>query len=387
MLCTFSSVSRGFSDEDPFTRREFVLRSAGGLVALGAGTSAVDRMLRGGDARVLSSSQRHESARIYVSRPGLRPPVVAARGAGARGEYTFVGPHAAGRSQPGALVLDGKGETVWFSPLPAGKWATNLRAGHYRGRPLLSWWEGRIVHGFGHGEGVIVDSSYREVARVRAANGRQMDLHEFVLTSRGTALFTCYPEAVKVDLSSIGGPRDATVLQGILQEVDVHSGRLLLEWRSLEHIPVSESYPLREKRADYLHLNSIDVMPDGNLLVSARHTWALYKLDRHTGDVLWRLGGKRSDFRMGRGAKFAWQHDATMVNERLITVFDNGTAGETHSHSQSRGLALDVDTSRKRVSVRHAYHHPAKPLVANALGSVQALPGGHVLVGWGAKPT
>src|SRR5438045_3357528 len=143
---------------------------------------------------------------------------------------------------------------------------------------VLTWWEGKVgASTFGRGEGVMLDSSYHEVARVRAGNGRQMDLHEFVLTPQGTALFTCYPETVRADLSSVGGPSDGQAREAIIQEVDVHSGRVRFEWRSLDHIPVTESYQSLAEPYDYLHANSIDVAPDGNLLVSARHTWALYK--------------------------------------------------------------------------------------------------------------
>ena len=89
---------------------------------------------------------------------------------------------------------------------------------------------------------------------------------------------------------------------------------------------------------------------------------------------MWRLGGKRSDFRVGRSAQFAWQHDAQQVTDRILTVFDNGTDGPTQTERQSRGLVLAVDEARRTVGVRNAYTHH-KPLVATAMGSVQILPG------------
>ena len=118
---------------------------------------------------------------------------------------------------------------------------------------------------------------------MRAAGGRSMDLHALTLTPEGTALFTCYPETVQMDLSAIGGPRDTQVLESIIQEVDIASGRLLFEWRGLQHIPVTATHEPMSQPYDYLHINSIQALPDGNLLVSARHTWAVYKLDRRTG--------------------------------------------------------------------------------------------------------
>ena len=363
------------------TRRQ-VLKSAGGvagLAALAGGAFGAFRLLSGGTS---ASTGR---ARVFVSQPDLRPPAVAVTGASFAAGYLFLAPHASGGSQPGPLVVDEHGEPVWFRPLASWLWATNVRVGRYHDRPVLTFWEGKVVSpGFGRGEGVIVDSSYREIARVRAGNGRQMDLHEFLLTPQGTALFTCYPETVRADLSSVGGPSDGEALGAIIQEVDVRSGRLLLEWRSLDHIPVSESYHSPGDPYDYLHANSIDLTPDGNLLVSARHTWALYKLDRRTGQVIWRLGGKRSDFQMGSGSRFAWQHDARALGDRQITVFDDG-AGPQKTESQSRGIVLEVDTAAKAVRLARSYRHP-HPLLADALGSVQVLPDGHVLVGWGSQP-
>jgi hypothetical protein len=167
---------------------------------------------------------------------------------------------------------------------------------------------------------------------------------------------------------------------------------LLLEWRALEHVPVSESYMWPGNGVyDYMHANSIDVTPDGNLLVSGRHTWALYKLERQSGRVLWRLGGKKSDFRMGHGAQFAWQHDGRQVDEKTITVFDDGAAffaGNHHfrtTHAQSRGLALSVDDAARTVTLARSYrHHP--PLSTGGYGSMQTLGDGNVVIGWGNLP-
>jgi outer membrane protein assembly factor BamB len=133
-----------------------------------------------------------------------------------------------------------------------------------------------------------------------------------------------------------------------------------------------------------MHLNSIDVTPDGNLLVSGRHTWALYKLDRATGDVMWRLGGKRTQFEMGRGAQFAWQHDVRLPNPHLLTVFDNGDDGRTKTHP-TRGLKLDVDERRRRVTLARAYLRH-RPVDATAMGSARHLGDGHMAVGWGSAP-
>ena len=250
-------------------------------------------------------------------------------------------------SQQGPLIVDGAGEVVWFRPLPKGSWATNVATVRYRGARALSWWEGKIIApGYGQGEAVIVDTAYRELARVRAGNGALMDMHELQITPEGTALFSCYPRVVAADLSPVGGPAKGRVLESVFQELDLRNGRVLLEWRSLDHIPLADSYKPPADPWDYVHLNSIRVAPDGNLLVSARHTWTVYKLDRRTGQVMWRLGGKRTDFAMGPRAAFSWQHDARAAGGSQITLFDDGSDGPQRTASESRGIVLDVDAAR-----------------------------------------
>jgi len=277
----------------------------------------------------------------------------------------------------GSYIYDNSGSPVWIRDL-AGKAYTNFGVGSYRGSPVLSWWEGMpVAAGYGQGEYVIVDRSYSEIGRVKAANGLQGDLHEFLITAQGTALLTIY--------SPLAG--SANLLDGIVQEIDIASGRLLFEWRASDHVDPAESYlpPPFGKPLDFFHINSVDADTDGNLLVSSRHTWTVYKIDRVTGRVIWRLGGKKSDFAMGQGARFAWQHDARRQPDGSITLFDNGSDGSTPSTEDlSRGLVLDVSESAHTASLRNAYTHPA--ILAMSQGSMQLLPDGNVVVGWGFQP-
>jgi hypothetical protein len=247
----------------------------------------------------------------------------------------------------------------------------------YRGREVLTFWEG--VHtGYGQGEYVLMDGAYREVARVRAGNGLQGDHHEFLVSPQDTALITIYRK-VRTDLSSLGGAAEATVLDGIVQELDIETGEVLFEWHSLDHVGVDESYA---KPYDYFHINSIEVDNDDNLLVSSRTTSAVYKIDRKTGEVLWRLGGKKSDFGMGEGTRTAYQHDARRQPDGTLTIFDNGNVNEVE---QSRGIELELDEEAMRATLVREYTHPDKVLAATQ-GNVQVLENGNVFVGWGSEP-
>jgi hypothetical protein len=253
----------------------------------------------------------------------------------------------------------------------------------YRGEPVLTWWEALPGAGLGRGTHVIMDSSYREIARFPAANGMPSDLHELELTPEGTALLTSY-EIRNVDLSRFGGRVHGRVMGGVAQEVDIPSAKLVHEWRSLEHVALDESYARVGNAWDYFHINSISLDGDGDLLISSRNTWTVYKVRRDTGEIVWRLGGKKSDFALGPKARFAWQHDPRIhAGGTVISLFDNETAPLVEP--QSRALFLSLDQKRMTATfMRELTHDP--PVSSRALGSVQLLENGNVLVGWGVNP-
>ncbi len=321
------------------------------------------------------------------SRPDLRPPLVEVLtpAHGTAPGYLFLAPKKE-VDQTGPLILDDRGRVVWFDPLDTGG-VTDFRVQRYRGRPVLTWWRGQTEKGVGDGRYVIADSSYRVIANVRAGNGLSGDIHEFRITPQNTALFTVYRK-VPYDLSALGGPKGGKVNEGVVQEVDIPTGRVLFEWHSLRHVGVGESYaPLPKDDSDpydYFHVNAIEVEPDGNLLVSARHTHAAYEIRRGDGAVLWRLGGKRSDFRMEPGTRFAWQHDVRRQPDGTITVFDND-ADHPQPGRESRVLVLRVDERRHTATLVRSYAHP-QPLLSTSQGNGQFLPDGHLVVGWGSQP-
>lgn len=191
---------------------------------------------------------------------------------------------------------------------------------------MLTWWQGIVsTRGYGEGEDAIYDSAYRHIATVKADDGYTADLYDFVITRQGTALITAY-NPVHMNLTSVGGPRDGTALDGVVQELDIRTGLMLFEWHSLGNVALTESYakPAADGLFDYFHINSVALDSDGNLIVSARNTWTIYKINRHTGKIMWRLHGKKSSFKMGAATRFAYQHDARRQPDGTITLFDNG---------------------------------------------------------------
>src|SRR5919199_3843165 len=286
-----------------YTRRRFLKAVSAGLTYL-ALTNTV------GCALPRISPAAAKNVRSFRSRPDLSPAAVEVtkQASGTAPGYVFVALKE-GTGEHGPMLIDDLGQLVWFGKYRS---ARDFKLQHYQGRPVLTWWEGRVVHGHGIGEYVLFLHSYQEIARLRAGNGYLGDLHEFLITPQDTALLTAYVPT-RTDLSPIGGPEDGAVWGGIAQEVDIESGEVLFEWHSLEHVGLDESYAELPDDPDYLydyfHINSIDIDHDSNLLIGARNTWAVYKVERNSGEVIWRLGGKKSDFEMGPGAQGAWQHD------------------------------------------------------------------------------
>ena len=326
----------------------------------------------------------------FVSRPDLRPPVltVARRASVPLPGELLLAPYGT-TAQAGPMVLDPRGGLVFFRPLPAPMVATNVRVQQLDGAPVLTWWQGTVTtHGYGLGVDEVLSSSYRTLAVVHAGNGLAADLHEFQITPARTALITAY-EPVQCDLTGVGGRASSAVTDSLVQVIDIATGLVRYEWSSLDHVPLSASYssPTGSSSAwpfDFFHLNSIDLVPDGSLLVSSRNTWALDDIDPSSGQIRWTLGGRQSSFTEAPGAATAFQHDARPIGPDTFSVFDNGASPQVHR--QSRGVVLALNPANGTVSVQAQFRHPGRPLLATSQGSMQALPDGSFLVGWGAEP-
>jgi Arylsulfotransferase (ASST) len=336
--------------------------------------------LNPGDARAVQH---------YSSAPALTPSsvrITTPAKAGATPGDLFLAPYQ-GKGSPGPMIVDQQGNLVWFQPLPAGVDATNFQVQQYQGKPVLTWWQGRIIRvGFGEGENVVYDDAYRRVATIRAGNGYRADLHEIRLTPEGTAWIDAF-DPIHMNLSGVHGSANGILTDGVIQEIDVKTGLVMWEWHALGHIPLGESNnPVRSSGYpwDYVHMNSADPGPTGDVLLSSRNTWALYDADIRSGAIRWRLGGKRSSFKLGAGTREYWQHDAEFQPGGLISVFDNGSAPP--KEKQSRGILLRPDASKHSVTLAKQLVNPSKTLLASSQGNMLALPGGNWLLGYGGLP-
>ncbi|HEY2141478.1 MAG TPA: arylsulfotransferase family protein [Solirubrobacteraceae bacterium] len=326
----------------------------------------------------------------FQSRPDLHPPTVTVRQAattGAAPGYVLAAP-ALGPGQPGPMMFDNAGNLVWFRSLPAGQDATDFRTQTYRGKTALTWWQGRTLQfGFGLGEDVIANANYKTVAVVRAGNGLQADEHEFTITPEGSAYVLAY-SPLQTSLASAGGPASGLALDGVIQRIDIHTGLVMWEWHSIGHVDVSESYSklpgLATNAYDYFHINSVEALKEGNFLISARNTWGLYELSGRTGAVIWRLGGKKSTFALGAGVPFSFQHDAQVLPNGEISLYDD--EGAPTVKPPSRGEIVKLDTKAKTATLAGQLVRTSGPLITGSQGNLQSLPGGGWMVGWGGLP-
>ena len=358
----------------------------GVAAALTAGALVASSGCGGGGGVAKGTAVMH-----FHSRPDLTPPIVTvatSTKAAAPGDL-FIAPKQYA-IQKGPEIVAPDGQPVWFEPVP--QEATDFRVQTYEGRPVLTWWEGppaAPVSGSGVGHGVIMNSSYQQIARVDASFGPDTaDLHEFQLAPGGIAIVTAY-RIVPADLSSVGGPVNGKAADCVIEEIDVASKRVLFEWHSIDHIPFAASYAAPPPKSgkgsqtayDYVHVNSVDPEPNGDLLVSARNTHAVYEIDGKTGDIVWTLGGKQSTFKMGPGTTFYWQHDARLEPDGTISIFDDGASPQ--EEKESRAIRIRLDLKKRTATLVHAFANGA---LAISQGNAQLLPNGDTLVGWGSVP-
>jgi hypothetical protein len=254
----------------------------------------------------------------------------------------------------------------------------DFRVQTYKGHPVLTFWSGELLDGYGHGSYYILNQSYVEIAHFSPVGFENLgDIHEFTITSDNTALVPIY-HAVTADLTSVGGANDGWIFDCTFQEIDIETGKMLFQWNASDHVGVNETYNdvknvgTENAPFDYFHINAIFKDANGDYLVSARVMDAVYKISGKDGKIIWRLNGKQSDFDVEDAAKFAFQHDARWVDnskQTRMTIFDNGP---TDAIGYSRGLLLAVDQDKMTVRLLQDFANAAKTF-AQFEGSLQPI--------------
>jgi len=235
----------------------------------------------------------------------------------------------------------------------------------------------------------VMDWTLTDVDSFECGNGYLADNHDFLLIPNGHALLFAY-DAQPVDMSALveGGNPGAVVAGAIVQELDLEKN-VVFQWRSWDYIPITDSYVnLRASVFDYPHVNAIELDHDGNILISSRHLCEITKIDRQTGEIIWRLGGKQNQFVFlnenpaNDPTYFTYQHSVRKLQNGNILLFDNGNL---HPVRASRAVEYELDEQAMTATLVWEYRHDPD-IYGPSRGTVQRLPNGNTMIGWGSAP-
>jgi hypothetical protein len=249
----------------------------------------------------------------------------------------------------------------------------------------------RLIYFEGHYSGpatnyyLVLDAAYRPLDTLRMENGYTVDNHDALLLDNGNRIMLSYdPQLVGMDTVVPGGDPMATVVGFVIQEID-QDNNVILQWRSWDHMEITDAVGIdfTASYVDYIHGNSVEVDNDGNLLISSRHLNEVTKIDRNTGEIIWRFGpnAKNNMFTfLNDSIGFSYQHDARRTNTGTITIYDNGNL-----HEPQFSQAIEYEVDETNLIAERIWHFDHNHLVyANATGSTRRLDDGNTFIGWGS---
>jgi hypothetical protein len=237
-------------------------------------------------------------------------------------------------------------------------------------------------------EHVVLDRKFEEVERVSTVGLTHTDEHEFLMLPNGNYVVLAY-ERAQHDLTEFGLSENETIVDAILQELSPEK-EVLFQWNSWDHMIYGESQYLDKNYQDYSHINSVDILPDGNWLLSSRGMSQLLKVNRETGEVIWRLGGVQNDFTFidDPYEGLCGQHTAHWVGDGRILLFDNGQhcwpKVEEERGELTRVVQYEIDETEMTARLVWSFHREGAYTFTQ--GSSQRLPNGNTFIGWGGGP-
>ncbi|KAI7155803.1 hypothetical protein KC349_g6743 [Hortaea werneckii] len=345
----------------------------------------------------------------FRSRPDLHAPIIdfqVLKPELVQPGYIFLAPYR--NVDPGPYIYDNYGNLVWSGAGSSGpKTAHAPRVCTYQGSDHLCYFQGEQHQGFARGHGVIMDQNYRVVKTVESSGaGASSDMHEYKMTpySNGTTVLMTVYQPRQYDLTT--NPRFNVyhgmgwIVEGVFQEVEIDTGKVVFEWRSLDHVDPGLSWTLpgttdtsgdglhEQSPWDYFHLNSIDKNIDGDYLISARHVSAIYKLSGKDGSIMWQMGGNAPTINT-TNFLFAYQHHARWQSENethsVISFYDNGSNTFNTTNEFSHGWIIEIDhtTGQATMIKEFSAPEPEGGLLSGSQGNMQVLPNGGAHIGWG----
>jgi hypothetical protein len=191
-----------------------------------------------------------------------------------------------------------------------------------------------------------------------------------------------------IDMSKVveGGDTSADVRSGVLVETDI-TGEIYFIWDGFDHFNITDAtsdVDLTPKTINFQHLNSISIDNDGNYVISSRLMDEVTKINKNTGEIIWRFGGKEcknnqftflNDTIEGFWG-FSHQHSANVLPNGNILLFDNGNLKpEQYSRAVEYNLNLQNMTATKVWEYRYS-----PDIYRESMANVQRLDNGNTLI-------
>ena len=298
---------------------------------------------------------------------------------GTSGGYLFLSTTNRWRPPYYLMIADDAGQPVYYKRV--GSWAMDFKV---QPNGLLTYFQG--------GKFYAMDSSYNIVDTFQPGNGYgAADGHDLQLLPDGHALLIIW-DPQPVDMSQIvaGGVPTATVTGVVIQEQDA-AKNVVFQWRSWDHFLITDSYDsVTSPRVDWTHTNAVELDCDGNLLISSRNLSEITKIDRKSGDIIWRLGGKNNQFTFINDSPpyFFYQHDIRRLPNGHITLFDNRNSPGNRPDLEllphySRAVEYALDERAKTATLVWQYR-TTPDTFGSVMGNTQRLSNGNTVIGWGS---
>jgi hypothetical protein len=274
------------------------------------------------------------------------------------------------------MILDNSGAPVWYHR------TENLQQIR---QDLQVQPDGRITQEIEGGDidrlFIAMDSTYTIVDTFQVPPGYRTNEHDLKILPNGHYLIIAEKDTL-IDMSRIvsGGQPRAIITNCYLAEMDENDHKVFF-WNSADYLDPQDAVheDLTQNYIDYVHMNSVDVDHDGNFVISSRHLSEITKINRQTGEIIWRLGGEHDYFTwVNDEYRISYQHDIRVLPNGNYTVFDNGNY---HDPPFSRALELSVDTTNWTVTKVWEFRN-TPDYFTWAMGNVQRLPNGNTLINW-----
>lgn len=286
----------------------------------------------------------------------------------------FSSPQDPGFTSPYPVIFDSKGYVMWYSKPQAGN-VLDFKYFPDHNRYVYTYIKQGVVYA------MVMDDQFNSIDTLQTAASR--DVHDLQIAQNGNwILATAYFDTMDLSAYTFDGTQGSTqtIVKGYGYEEIDPQGNLISEWNSNDFIDPTETYDYWGYNAnsfDYCHGNANEEDDDGNFLYSFRHLNSIHKVDRQTGQIIWRLGGELSDFTFTNDAGFSGQHDIRRLPNGDYSLFDNG-----NMTGITRSVTYSLDTTNWTATKTSEYIHPVGA-TATAMGSYTVTQSGVEVLGYG----